>query len=108
MGQFGTPLILRNSRHFEVGAKYADIGISVNGNATDAKVEPEDLFYGVMKRVVVNSVAAVQQCSIDVEEVSVCSFPIEAGLYINRRSPACCNFGSTCPSSLQFRTGSGR
>src|SRR6185437_10439813 len=98
-------LTLRHSRYFEVSAKNPDVSISMDGNPVDAEVQSEDLLQGMVKREIVNSVATVQQCAIDVEEISVCRLPIEARLYVNQRALVSSDFGSTCPSGLQVRTG---
>jgi hypothetical protein len=80
----------------------------MNGNAVDAEVQAKDPLHSVMKRKIVNSVATVQQSAIDIEEISLCGFPVEARLYVDRRALLRANFDSTCPSSLKFRTRYGR
>jgi hypothetical protein len=65
--QTSAPDLLGHACSFQVSSQNADVRVSLNGNVVEPQLKPEHSGYGMMKRVIVDSVAAVEQRAIDVE-----------------------------------------
>jgi hypothetical protein len=55
----------------------------MNRDSVEMEVEPEDIPYGAMEGMVMDSVAAVEQSPIDVEQISIETKPIKARLNVS-------------------------
>ena len=93
--------MLRHASIFEVSPKNAHIGVAVNGNTVEVKIESEDLSDRAVKRVVVDCVAAVQQSTVYIEQIGVSSTPVKILPDMRERGSGF-GYSGAYPASLQF------
>src|SRR3954471_3520993 len=94
-------LFFGNTLTLQHGAQDADVGVAVHRDAVDARGHAEDGAYGVVKGVVMDAIAAVEQRAVNIEEVGVGIKPTGA---VRAESHLCSDArASLCAWSLRMR-----